>query len=116
MASTMRATSDIRPNWLFDASLMMGTTCPRIASMYCILMAPLPRRGCLASRQCDRCSSDHLIPARIGEQIQPLRRALQDTEPAVISQQARSRRALGLLPPPRAPALPGARLFLAHDP
>src|SRR6266446_1536681 len=41
MARAMRAISDIRPNWLFDASLMMGTTCPRIALMYSISVAPL---------------------------------------------------------------------------
>src|SRR5262245_5811608 len=40
MARAMRAISDIRPNWLFDASLMMGTTCPRIALMYSMLVAP----------------------------------------------------------------------------
>ena len=40
MARAMRAISDIKPNWLFDASLMMGTTCPRIALMYSISVAP----------------------------------------------------------------------------
>src|SRR5215468_1546277 len=74
MARAMRAISDIRPNWLFDASLMMGTTCPRIALMYSMLVAPSIKARLVG-------------PTQRRATLARTRAAWQDTELAAISQQ-----------------------------
>src|SRR6266516_917956 len=88
MARAMRAINDIKPNWLFDASLMMGTTCPRIALMYSILVAPWIKARLLGGtrvRPIQRRSLDTSTHRRAT--LTRTRAALQDSEPAGISQQ-----------------------------
>src|SRR5262249_4466610 len=88
MARAMRAISDIRPNWLFDASLMMGTTCPRIALMYSISVPPwIKARGVGATqvRPIERRSLDTSTHRRATSNR--TRAAWQDSELAGISQQ-----------------------------
>src|SRR5262249_56518521 len=88
MAMAMRAISDIRPNWLFDASLMMGTTCPRIALMYSMLVAPQINArlvGATQVRPMQRRSLD--TPTQRRTTLARTRAAWQDTELAGISQQ-----------------------------
>src|SRR6266511_3829664 len=88
MARAMRAINDIKPNWLFDASLMMGTTCPRIALMYSILVAPWIKARLLGAthvRPIQRRSLD--TPTHRRAALTRTRAALQDSEPAGISQQ-----------------------------
>src|SRR5215831_3232934 len=87
MARAMRAISDIRPNWLFDASLMMGTTCPRIALMYSMLVAPSIKArlvGATQVRPMQRRSLD--TPTQRRATLARTRAAWQDTELAGISQ------------------------------
>src|SRR5499433_306176 len=88
MARAMRAISDIRPNWLFDASLMMGTTCPRIALMYSMLVAPSIKArlvGVTQVRPMQRRSLD--TPTQRRATLTRTRAAWQDTELSGISQQ-----------------------------
>src|SRR5262252_11028056 len=88
MARAIRAISDIRPNWLFDASLMMGTTCPRIALMYSISVAPSIKARCVGATQVRPIERRSLDTSTHRQATSTrTRAALQNTEPAAISQQ-----------------------------
>src|SRR5262249_27581358 len=88
MARAMRAISDIRPNWLFDASLMMGTTCPRIALMYSMLVAPQIKARLVGATQVRPMQRRSLgTPTQRRTTLARTRAAWQDTELAGISQQ-----------------------------
>src|SRR5262249_13194570 len=81
----MRAISDIRPNWLFDASLMMGTTCPRIALMYSMLVAPQIKARLVGATQVRPMQRRSLgTPTQRRTTLARTRAAWQDTELAGI--------------------------------
>src|SRR5215831_6241387 len=89
MARAMRAISDIRPNWLFDASLMMGTTCPRIALIYSMLVAPSIKARLVGATQVRPMQRRRSLdtPTQRRATLTRTRAAWQDTELAGVSQQ-----------------------------